>query len=86
MYLHSTMYLLKLIVNGLIILYNNIFTFHYVSIKTKPVEEFFNIDFEFTFHYVSIKTITARMMQIVEINLHSTMYLLKPWVFLICLS
>ena len=55
LYLHSTMYLLKL--NFFCkILHKNIFTFHHVSIKTR--ETFYKKGGEkkFTFHHVSIKT------------------------------
>ena len=61
LYLHSTMYLLNpLALLGVIV--SNIFTFHYVSIKsTTPTKEG-DEDEGFTFHYVSIKSIGARNM------------------------
>ena len=56
--LHSTMYLLnrtcKFSPNA-----SNVFTFHYVSIKSHPVRQELNILRKFTFHYVSIKSDTG---------------------------
>ena len=55
LYLHSTMYLLKLVLGYFS---TNIakFTFHYVSIKTTSQLSYRKIFARFTFHYVSIKT------------------------------
>ena len=38
---------------------SNVFTFHYVSIKSHPVRQELNILRKFTFHYVSIKSDTG---------------------------
>ena len=57
---------------------NQIFTFHYVSIKTTSLSPLVRNADEFTFHYVSIKT-NIDVLLIDDIQyLHSTMYLLKP--------
>ena len=55
LYLHSTMYLLKLVLGYFS---TNIakFTFHYVSIKTFSKKSYKSLASLFTFHYVSIKT------------------------------
>ena len=55
--LHSTMYLLKLVVTSKDILtLSCAFTFHYVSIKTRYLLVNMIEYVVFTFHYVSIKT------------------------------
>ena len=54
-----------------------VFTFHYVSIKTTFAHVNSKIVLQFTFHYVSIKTKTAITTGATDVNLHSTMYLLK---------
>ena len=56
LYLHSTMYLLKLFPQRFEILGINVFTFHYVSIKTLTDMQREMRKVLFTFHYVSIKT------------------------------
>ena len=54
--LHSTMYLLKLIFFSHATNVTQLFTFHYVSIKTvTPAVKTAQFS-KFTFHYVSIKT------------------------------
>ena len=53
------------------------FTFHYVSIKTFVNGYCKVLEYLFTFHYVSIKTFLQSDKSFFELNLHSTMYLLK---------
>ena len=54
------------------------FTFHNVSIKTSiPDDTMMRIEV-FTFHNVSIKTYFRKKMELVQITLHSIMFLLKP--------
>ena len=59
---HSTMYLLKPNVEYFD-LYEEIFTFHHVSIKTLGTQCELYLPYVFTFHHVSIKTdtITAEL-------------------------
>ena len=55
----------------------DIFTFHYVSIKSLGVESM-NLELiKFTFHYVSIKSIRQDITTREILDLHSTMYLLN---------
>ena len=54
-----------------------VFTFHYVSIKTKRKASYRSHMVLFTFHYVSIKTILPTSYKLSKAYLHSTMYLLK---------
>ena len=81
--LHSTMYLLKLAVQGYISLQYQ-FTFHYVSIKTDDLIINSKNLILFTFHYVSIKTPTSPITIVFFLNLHSTMYLLKQYPYAYC--
>ena len=53
--LHSTMYLLNLVSKDTSHCLN-LFTFHYVSIKSASTHVVINTTCEFTFHYVSIKS------------------------------
>ena len=71
------MYLLKLISSLVSLCLYNIFTFHYVSIKT--IYQALRVTFlsGFTFHYVSIKTDFSSVQIVFICYLHSTMYLLK---------
>ena len=62
LHLHSTMYLLKLINAELGLCVVHLFTFHYVSIKTKPERVVRVWTIQFTFHYVSIKTCRRRIL------------------------
>ena len=71
------MYLLKLPPRIRYLHYTFIFTFHYVSIKTKFNDINIIVAFVFTFHYVSIKTMKILFFTLYLLHLHSTMYLLK---------
>ena len=71
------MYLLKPLFSLMFIFIKAIFTFHYVSIKTKFNDINIIVAFVFTFHYVSIKTMKILFFTLYLLHLHSTMYLLK---------
>ena len=76
-YLHSTMYLLNLDGIALTNATTILFTFHYVSIKSK-ISHLSKITFtKFTFHYVSIKSTASLPYSPDKVYLHSTMYLLN---------
>ena len=55
------------------------FTFHYVSIKSDVMAGNIGKIATFTFHYVSIKSGVALSTINSYIHLHSTMYLLNPY-------
>ena len=76
-HLHSTMYLLNRMCQGLQ-WQENIFTFHYVSIKSHVSLIKSIMVLVFTFHYVSIKSICVMCKCQPGDHLHSTMYLLNP--------
>ena len=58
-------------------LLSSVFTFHYVSIKTRTPAAQQHRHNKFTFHYVSIKTHSPALISFSCLYLHSTMYLLK---------
>ena len=81
LYLHSTMYLLKLFPQRFEILGINVFTFHYVSIKT-------SYPYVMPCRYIYLHSTMYLLKRTLPIyndrvlfNLHSTMYLLKPSAF-----
>ena len=80
--LHSTMYLLKLPDEPDELL-SSVFTFHYVSIKTRTPAAQQHRHNKFTFHYVSIKTHSPALISFSCLYLHSTMYLLKRNIYCI---
>ena len=54
-----------------------LFTFQYVSIKTKSIiVPFISVE-EFTFQYVSIKTMLEQVPNTLDKHLHSNMFLLR---------
>ena len=59
-------------------IHGNIFTFHYVSIKSDRRYARDCLIIKFTFHYVSIKSIFDIKTGLGGDYLHSTMYLLNP--------
>ena len=59
------------------------FTFHYVSIKSFPKQADSETVLAFTFHYVSIKSLTDGLWTGMDANLHSTMYLLNLYDWLL---
>ena len=56
---------------------DNVFTFHYVSIKSAVLSLPLFATGIFTFHYVSIKSVDKKLFAVMLIHLHSTMYLLN---------
>ena len=57
--------------------FDEVFTFHYVSIKSAYILHDKDINTEFTFHYVSIKSHVGPEYVTSLDYLHSTMYLLN---------
>ena len=74
--LHSTMFLLILLPDGLIISARSFFTFHNVSINTFVQLSFSDPSSFFTFHNVSINTGAVGQFATGNFSLHSTMFLL----------
>ena len=77
MYLHSTMYLLKLPAISKITSFYSVFTFHYVSIKTKTRLSVMSIQNYLHSTMYLLKPSLPVFLYLPQTNLHSTMYLLK---------
>ena len=76
MALHSTMFLLIRIGEYQCAALKHNFTFHYVSINTIMAGASMIAYIIFTFHYVSINTEELGNVLILDVSLHSTMFLL----------
>ena len=77
LHLHSTMYLLKLPAISKITSFYSVFTFHYVSIKTKTRLSVMSIQNYLHSTMYLLKPSLPVFLYLPQTNLHSTMYLLK---------